>query len=231
VGKQCTACLEFKDIEDFEKRKDSKDGYRNMCKICHRNPPTDQSRKVKNSIGDIFNHWTVISRANNKKDGSTNWNCKCICGTLKVVSSSSLRDGASKSCGCLQKATMQAKRSDESLLKKHYRSYKSGANYKWRNYEFRITYEEFKKLAMSSCYYCGQAPSDKRHHYHKTKGKMEDIFILVNGVDRVDNTKGYTIDNSVSCCGMCNQMKLDYSLDDFLTKIKQIYLRSIKCVD
>jgi len=32
--KECTKCGEVKSLEDFNKRKDSKDGYRNQCKEC-----------------------------------------------------------------------------------------------------------------------------------------------------------------------------------------------------
>lgn len=50
-----------------------------------------------------FGRWTVLSRASNNKRGETMWNCRCECGKEKVVNGYSLRNGASKSCGCLQK--------------------------------------------------------------------------------------------------------------------------------
>ena len=50
-----------------------------------------------------FNFWTVIQRAENNKRGETMWLCKCECGKQKIVNGYSLRSGASKSCGCLQR--------------------------------------------------------------------------------------------------------------------------------
>ena len=51
----------------------------------------------------VFERWTVISRAPNNKRGETMWNCRCECGKEKIVNGYSLRNGTSKSCGCLQK--------------------------------------------------------------------------------------------------------------------------------
>ena len=59
--------------------------------------------------GQIFNNWTVISRAPNNNRGETMWNCKCNCGNIKVVQGYSLRKGKSQSCGCLQKQIMAEK--------------------------------------------------------------------------------------------------------------------------
>lgn len=51
----------------------------------------------------VFERWTVISRAPSNKRGETMWNCRCKCGKEKIVNGYSLRNGTSKSCGCLQK--------------------------------------------------------------------------------------------------------------------------------
>lgn len=46
--------------------------------------------------------------------------------------------------------------------------------------------------------------------------------IRVNGIDRIDSSKGYSIDNCVPCCTMCNRMKLDYKLSDFINHVHKI---------
>lgn len=35
------------------------------------------------------------------------------------------------------------------------------------------------------------------------------------GLDRIDSTKGYTMDNLVSCCETCNRAKRHMSLAEF----------------
>ena len=46
---------------------------------------------------------------------------------------------------------------------------------------------------------------------------------LYNGLDRVDNNKGYFEDNVVPCCGVCNKMKGTMKQEEFLNLIFQIY--------
>lgn len=49
--------------------------------------------------GKTFNNWKVL-RQSLKKDSSGNlyWICKCICGKIKSVRGTTLRNGESKSC-------------------------------------------------------------------------------------------------------------------------------------
>ena len=58
--------------------------------------------------------------------------------------------------------------------------------------EWTITLEEFGKLRDKPCYYCG--------------GKLPETS---RGLDRVDNSKGYTLDNVLPCCGGCNTLRSD----------------------
>lgn len=50
-------------------------------------------------IGQIFNYWTVLDFAYSH-GGQCYWLCQCRCGRVRPVSTSSLRNGSSKSCGC-----------------------------------------------------------------------------------------------------------------------------------
>lgn len=43
------------------------------------------------------------------------------------------------------------------------------------------------------------------------------------GIDRLDNSKNYTTENCVPCCGCCNRMKMDLTLPFFIEQIKRIY--------
>ena len=46
---------------------------------------------------------------------------------------------------------------------------------------------------------------------------------VYNGVDRVDNERGYSLENCVPCCKFCNRMKRDLGKKEFLEHIKNIY--------
>jgi hypothetical protein len=84
----------------------------------------------------------------------------------------------------------------------HYSRYKRSA--KSRKHIFELDYITFAYLVTSPCVYCGKVN-------------------MWNGVDRVDSRKGYTKENCVSCCTICNIMKLDLDLNQFKQHIKQIY--------
>lgn len=91
---------------------------------------------------------------------------------------------------------------DDPKLNHHKNAYKSGA--KARNLEWNLSDEQFLNLVTQDCIYCG----------HSQK---------YNGIDRIDSSKGYSIDNCVPCCSWCNTMKLNHSTEEFLNHINKIY--------
>ena len=217
--KECKACKKIKTYSDFPIRKDAKDGHRNICFSCKR--ANVKIGKVIDETNNKYGKWTVMSRAENKPDGSAKWNCKCECGTEKVVAANTLREGNSFSCGCAMKDYGKERRNLVSLENTIIRSYKNGA--KSRSFQFSLTNEEIKALIYNNCFYCGDAPADKKHFYSYKEGKDDDYFIETNGIDRIDNSIGYTKKNTVTCCKTCNQMKSNLSLDLFLNKINKIH--------
>ena len=63
--------------------------------------------KKRNLIGERFGKLIVIEECESKKQPSgqikTMWLCKCDCGNITKVTSSNLKRGNTKSCGCLHK--------------------------------------------------------------------------------------------------------------------------------
>ena len=214
---RCKACKEEKNITEFRVRPDLRSGHANVCKKC--TASKNSVGKYINELGNIYGSWVVIDRAENKTDGSAQWLCKCSCGTTRVISANTLRTGNSLSCGCLRAALGKEKRQENTLVKKVLRSYKAGAKY--RNHEFTLTDEEVTVLLFSKCSYCGEEPSNKVFYNNNGKKDLTD-YITINGIDRIDNSKGYNTNNVVSCCKMCNGMKSDYTYEKFIKKIKQI---------
>ena len=49
--------------------------------------------------GDRFGDWTVIKEAGPRKD-KRYFECECVCGTVKEVQLTSMRQGTSTNCGC-----------------------------------------------------------------------------------------------------------------------------------
>lgn len=96
--------------------------------------------------------------------------------------------------------------------------YKKGA--KRKNLEFELTIEQFERLTKSNCFYCGVKPSNSMLN-EVIKKRMNGDYIY-NGIDRVDNTRGYVIDNVIPCCSKCNYMKNSSEVSEFLEHILKI---------
>ncbi len=73
-----------------------------------------------------------------------------------------------------------------------------------RDIPFALSHSQFDTLIRQPCYLCGF------------------LDAKFNGIDRVENNKGYTIDNCRGCCTSCNIMKLDSSLSVIYEKAAMI---------
>ena len=69
---------------------------------------------------------------------------------------------------------------------------------------FEIDADFAISLFLSNCYYCNNGPNP------------------LNGIDRINNDKGYTVENCVSCCKMCNEIKLNHSTEEILIHLQKI---------
>lgn len=59
--------------------------------------------KFEDLTGQRFGYLTVIKKAGKNKSDKILWLCKCDCGKLKIIQGASLKNGRTKSCGCLRK--------------------------------------------------------------------------------------------------------------------------------
>ena len=164
--------------------------------------------------GDRCNQLTVV-----KFDGEKElWLCKCDCGNFSYVKSNHFKRGIVKSCGCQKfEPKLHLRRPNNETLKLNlFQSYKDNARH--RNKVFDLSKENFLEFIDRECYYCGNLPNNTNKRFLKY-----DKTFRYNGIDRMDNTKGYTKDNCVTCCETCNKAKLKMNIDDFKNWIKRIY--------
>ena len=77
-----------------------------------------------------------------------------------------------------------------------------------RGHEWYLSDEYAKKLFVEECHYCG----------------CEQL----NGIDRKDNSLGYTPDNCVSCCKKCNYAKHILGYTEFIDLCRKISVRHLK---
>lgn len=185
--------------------------------------------------------------------GNYYWDCKCECGNNKIVQTSYLTKNIIRSCGCLKydlgikciscgntilyrnsisglknknnkrckscrmKAVAIVKNSGNSLinLNRLFKVYKRNAIDK--NLFFELDKDFFHKITSKNCHYCGIEPKQIMFR----KGTKEPY--LYNGIDRVNSSKGYILNNVVPCCRICNCAKMELNVSEFVKSTKRRY--------
>lgn len=170
--------------------------------------------------GDRFGKLIVVKEAQKRKN-LRYWVVKCECGTEKEIFQGSLTrlKGNSTSCGCAKSVFMSERvriAFGQSAKNKRIFEYKKKARKSGK--EFLLTNDQFFYITQQSCHYCGILP----YRSSLTKGTHHYGDFVYNGVDRINSDKGYTIDNCVPCCRMCNMGKLDSSYQEFIDHLNQI---------
>lgn len=129
------------------------------------------------------------------------WRCRCDCGNETVVRSGNL--SKTRSCGCSRYDLLPP--AEIIGRNRVLRTYQKSAVK--RGYEWNLDVSEFTELISRDCYYCGSPPNAVRQ-----TGAGD---FLYNGLDRLDNNKGYDLGNVVPCCWTCNSAKKGLSYDEF----------------
>jgi len=161
------------------------------------------------------------------------WICLCDCGNKFTANLGKLNGCYSKivSCGCQNYINHKNRKQDpqETSFKSLFR--RTSHNAGLRNIEFKIKYEDFKRISLSDCHYCGSEPSNRYNVYMSKNGNarkgskewMSKGWIKTNGIDRLDSSICYKMNNVVPCCRTCNFAKNDLTTKEFLAWIKKIY--------
>lgn len=165
-----------------------------------------------------FGEWQV-TETHKRIKGRTHWLCRCTCGNEVFVLNKSLTRSVSKSCGHNRghfgKGVSRPRFKDGTgPLRQIYRRYIRQA--KERNIEFSLTLQFFIKTVLNHCHYCDDIPRNTAKH---SRGIIQ---IKYNGLDRQDNSLGYTETNCVPCCKNCNRAKSSMTYFDFMEWVKRL---------
>lgn len=176
----------------------------------------------RNLIGEKFNRLTVLELYDKslRKNGYyvNLFKCICDCGNYKIVPQDYLTCNETRSCGCLRR-----KEIGTAPFNKLYGTYKKEALK--RKYVWNLNKDNFRKLTKQNCYYCNIEPLQVlKAHSKTTIQEWVDFNIYIyNGIDRLNNNDGYTIENYVTCCKFCNRAKRDYTVKEFKDWVNNVY--------
>jgi len=155
---------------------------------------------------------SVLDKPIIRRKGKTFFVCKCDCGRITEKEGWNLRNNVTTNCGCKTKLPK-----GESACRWMFNYYKNQCGEK-RGHCFDLILDDFKEITKQDCFYCGEKPSNI---CDRSSRRANGTFTY-NGIDRKDNTKGYTKNNIVPCCKVCNSMKSKLSEKEFISHIKKI---------
>jgi hypothetical protein len=165
--------------------------------------------------------------------GQAIWKFQCVgakngCRGLIEHESAYIVSGACKSCGCMRHILSSMTTSlpfGMALKNARFGSYKQSA--KERGLVFELPFDLFHTLILNDCHYCGSAPLTFNAIEHCLYPDQKGIWL--NGIDRKDNSLGYTIANSVSCCKICNLAKRNLPYEEFCAYLDRVTKHRCKC--
>lgn len=132
-----------------------------------------------NIIGKKFGKLTVLEECKEHyNNGVIKYKCKCDCGNIFYTRSGALRDGRTKSCGCLRSG-----KSNTTL-------YRIWSAMKRRCYNKRT--KDYPNYGGRGIVVCQEWLEDFMNFYNWA---MDNCYRNDLTIDRIDNNKGYSPDN------------------------------------
>lgn len=189
--------------------------------------------KYQNLVGLKLNRLTILevlptqpNHTKKKKRYIHKIKCLCDCGKITINNKYDILYNKIKSCGCFRDEMISALRfKGEGIVgfNNTFRSYESSAKY--RNIIFSLTKDQFRILTQQNCYYCGIEPKQESPlmSINTSKETRKKGLYIYNGIDRIDNTKGYILENCITCCKQCNYSKKTRTQQEFFKWIKKVY--------
>lgn len=199
VTAKCCVCNETKNDYRPSELKRTK-----TCRMCY------VTRGGK--VGEVYGNFTIVEVLPYGQ-GHRKVNVKCVCGDIlknRTLSYLKMCKDTIPHPTCRKCSGGRRKRPE---TEKMYRRYFSQVEE-----EINISVDEFTNLVNSNCFYCGESPETINEELPLMFKNLRPI----NGLDRVDSTKGYDINNVVPCCRLCNMMKRNLPINVFIAHVNKI---------
>jgi len=169
-----------------------------------------------NLINQKFGHLTVINLSGKTSRGQSIWKCQCDCGKYKDIRGYHLKGKKIRSCGCLKRETVNIKWNGfGDIARWVWNAVRIGA--KSRNIEFNLTAEDMWNLALKQNKKCALTDTPlifiRSPKYRKESNAS---------LDRIDSSKGYTVDNIQWVIKDVNVAKQSMSQEKFINICRSV---------
>lgn len=161
-------------------------------------------------IGHKYNQLLIVS-ISHKVDSKLFVNTICDCGTEKVICLDNIvrTSHPTMSCGHLYLENRNSFTNVEPNYVAEFNRWHK-RDVVGRDIECSLTLDNWIELVSEPCFYCNQDPNQVMHNSY---------LFMKNGIDRQNNEIGYHMDNSVSCCSICNYAKRSMPAEAFISWI------------
>ena len=174
--------------------------------------------KAIDLTGQRFGKLTCLERLH-VAAGRTAYRCRCDCGEVTTVRLCNL-GRCTNSCGCLRREVSRKQKPLKDVITAQvFNVYKRNA--KTRDIPWNLSKDQFRGMIFKPCHYCGTLGGNTTRTSHQPSAE-KDRELEHNGIDRMHNTRGYTVENTVPCCKMCNFAKNNATLEEFELWITQL---------
>jgi hypothetical protein len=142
-------------------------------------------RRFIGLTGQKFDRLVVIKQVGKSKTGGPLWLCRCVCGKETIVRSSNLKNGHTKSCGCLQKEIVTKHGYNKKGAKTRIYSIWEHIIQRCRNKNHKA-YKNYGGRGIKVC-----------NRWLDFKNFLKDVGEIPKGmeIDRINNDKGYSPKN------------------------------------
>ena len=131
-------------------------------------------------VGESFGSWVFVAPGH-----GYSWKMRCVCGTEREIRSQDIRQGASKSCGCVTPRGLGGFKN-----KTHGQDYGNKLYRTWRNAKnrcFNPSAQKFDSYGAAGITMCPEWAES----FEAFAAYLGEAPTPLHSIDRIDNTKGY----------------------------------------